>query len=250
MLGHRLRMLQGRGTAAIFDTPGDFDFLVPLGVTSISMLCLGAGGNSEVTTNVPIGNGAGGGGGGGLSYSNSLAVTPGETLNIHVGYPVGSALRDSSVNRGGGSLVYASGGSAGVLTAAGSGGSVSGAIGAVKYAGGAGAAGSTTAARGGGGGSSATTAASGAAAVLATIDERGGGRGASLSVTPTQDAYTVNSSFSASLSLLPMDSMGAGGGGGGGARVDGSSPAFRGDGGDGLVILLWGGRVFSSSTSF
>lgn len=61
-----------------------FFWTVPAGVTSVSIVCVGAGGSG-------IGGGiytvCSGGGGGALSYKNNVSVTPGETLYVRVGEP-------------------------------------------------------------------------------------------------------------------------------------------------------------------
>lgn len=79
-----------------FTTPGVHSFVVPAGVTSVSIVAVGGGGAAQNRT---------GGGGGALAYRNNLAVTPGETLSIIVGAPgrtYSSTLEnatDSSVTR-------------------------------------------------------------------------------------------------------------------------------------------------------
>ena len=83
-----------------FTVPGTYFFYVPAGVTSISVVAIGAGGvASDIYT--------GGGGGGALSYVNNVAVTPGEMLTVTVGiyayYLSGLGLyngTDSLVKRG------------------------------------------------------------------------------------------------------------------------------------------------------
>ena len=63
----------------VFDTPGTTTWTVPNGVTSVSVVCIGAGN----------GGGASGGlhpgGGGALAYGNNIATTPGATINLQVG---------------------------------------------------------------------------------------------------------------------------------------------------------------------
>lgn len=57
-------------------------WVVPYGVTSISIVCIGAGG---ACCNQDIYVISSGGGGGGLAYENNVSVTPGETLYIRYG---------------------------------------------------------------------------------------------------------------------------------------------------------------------
>lgn len=80
-------------------------WLVPAGVTSICAVAVGLGGQTA---------------GGGLSYTNDIAVTPGETLNISI------LSTQSSLVRGTTTLLRANANSA----------SLTGAVGTVKFAGG------------------------------------------------------------------------------------------------------------------
>ena len=64
----------GAGQQA-FTTPGSYNWECPVGVTSVSVVCVGAGGTG----------GAYGGSGGSLAYKNNITVTPGTTYSIAVG---------------------------------------------------------------------------------------------------------------------------------------------------------------------
>lgn len=81
MLADRLRMASNANSVPSGQqlyTAGSYSFVVPAGVTSISVCAIGAGGIAGypgTATNR-------GGGGGGLSYVNSISVTPGETLTV------------------------------------------------------------------------------------------------------------------------------------------------------------------------
>lgn len=57
-----------------------YTWTVPDKVKRISVLCIGSGGNGAGYT------GRGAGAGGALVYGNSIAVTPGQTFNLQVGY--------------------------------------------------------------------------------------------------------------------------------------------------------------------
>jgi len=57
-------------------------WVVPENVTSISIVCIGAGGGCCVQQSYVISSG---GGGGGLAYENNVSVTPGETLYLTYG---------------------------------------------------------------------------------------------------------------------------------------------------------------------
>lgn len=69
----------GVSQEALFDTPGTYGWVVPAGVTSIDVVCVGAGGSCGVN------NSGQGGGGGGTSYKTGWSVSPGDEFNVHVG---------------------------------------------------------------------------------------------------------------------------------------------------------------------
>jgi len=56
-------------------SPGTTSWTVPAGVTSVSVVCIGAG---------SVGATGYGGGGGGLAYGNNISVTPGATISVQV----------------------------------------------------------------------------------------------------------------------------------------------------------------------
>ena len=62
-----------------FTSSGTSTFTVPAGVTSVAVVCVGAGGKSG------IGNSGQAGGGGALAYKNNITVTPGSTATVTVG---------------------------------------------------------------------------------------------------------------------------------------------------------------------
>lgn len=197
---------------------------VPSGVSSLSILCVGAGGGGEGGgTNVKGANAAcSGGGGGALSYTNNISVTAGETLNITVGVGgtagqgsngAATAGGNSQVIRASNSqvLVRAVGGGAatqGTQTTpgtAGAGGAAASGVGGVRYSGGSGGTGSV---------------------VSSTSRSGAGGGGAS--------GYSGNGGAGAS---LVNASAGSGGGGGGGSTRGGtSSSRGRGSGGGGVGV--------------
>lgn len=97
----------------LFTTNGTFT--VPPNVTNVSIVAVGAGGACDggvaltIIGGTPIVGATGGGGA--LSYTNGLAVTPGEVLTVTVGEPAFlSAGGDSSVSRGATTLILAKGG--------------------------------------------------------------------------------------------------------------------------------------------
>ena len=63
---------------AFFPEPGQYDWVCPPNVTSISVVCIGGGGGATRDE-------MGGGGGGGLGYKNDIPVTSGQTYKIQVG---------------------------------------------------------------------------------------------------------------------------------------------------------------------
>lgn len=76
-------------TEAIFDTAGGFNFIVPAGVTSVGVVCIGAGGGGgawgPTASNSPSGPFGSGGGGGALARIVARTVTPGQSIPIVVG---------------------------------------------------------------------------------------------------------------------------------------------------------------------
>lgn len=61
---------------AVFTDPGTHAWMVPPGVTSVSVVAVGSGGRGYANR---------GGGGGELCYQNEIPVTPGETVQVVVG---------------------------------------------------------------------------------------------------------------------------------------------------------------------
>ena len=69
----------------VFARPGRYSWVVPEGMTSVSVVCVGGGGGgstSPFSRNLPSG---GGGGGGGLAWKNDIPVTPGARMTVVVG---------------------------------------------------------------------------------------------------------------------------------------------------------------------
>lgn len=66
-------------------TAGTYSWLCPPGVTSVSVVCIGAGGaGGGGQSNIGSGLYAGGGGGG-CAYKNNISVTPGQSYTVVVG---------------------------------------------------------------------------------------------------------------------------------------------------------------------
>lgn len=128
-------------------TAGTYSFVVPLGIYSLSVVGIGAGGSGG--WNKSAGNSGTGGAGGALVYTNDLLVYSGEVLTIVVGAggpynayidgPLGNdgtAGGNTAILRGGTNILLAVGGGAGRVSLSSIGGAVASCIGSVKYAGG------------------------------------------------------------------------------------------------------------------
>jgi hypothetical protein len=114
--------------------PRTTTWTVPVGVTSISMVCVGgggAGGPSRLISTTGTTYYCGGGGGGSLAYTNNYAVTPGQVLTINPGIRgwgerTGTGLMqsdggESNVIIGGIKICAAGGGKSAIITAGNSG---------------------------------------------------------------------------------------------------------------------------------
>lgn len=66
-----------------FTTPGTYQWIAPVGVTSVCVVAVGGGAGYKSSSTTA-------GGGGGLGWKNNIAVTPGDTYTVEVG--VGGAL--------------------------------------------------------------------------------------------------------------------------------------------------------------
>lgn len=155
-----------------------YSWTVPAGVTSISVLAIGAGGGGCRSTSA-----GGGGSGGDLRYRNDLTVTPGEVLTIVSGLggapgATGAAGGLSSVSRGGTNLLTASGGGGGTTAAPGARNgtstTISGSIGGGNGGAGGTASGSTACFAGGGAGGYTGDGTAGSSSVNATGTSVGG----------------------------------------------------------------------------
>lgn len=196
-----------------------YSFVVPAGVTSISVVNVAAGGRSSE-------------GSGNLAYGNNITVTPGETLTVFApgGNSVASSVESARLSRGGTNLVVA-----GSRQAANSGTNLSG-----------GGAGRTGAGSGAGGysGQGGKGDNYGGAAGNAGVGGAGGGGGGratySASPPPYDYAWSAGGGGGGGVGLLGQGSNGVGGsagvsgftttgGGGGGAGSGGSNGAAGGN---------------------
>ena len=228
----------------IYNTQGSDDFIVPDGVTSITVKMWGGGGGGGAGA----ASAAGGAGGGAGYVTATYAVTPGETLTIYVGGGGSGGTRNTSGGGGGGGgyssvyrgstllgLVAGGGGGGGARatvagSAAGAGGGTSGVAGAAS--------GTFT---GGGGG---TSSAGGAAG---TGGNNPGTAGSSLNGGEGADGRSGTGADGSGAAgglatggnggVVITISRGAGGGGGagyyGGGGGSGSTTSYSGTGGGG-----------------
>jgi hypothetical protein len=272
--------------AQVFTSNGTF--VVPAGATTISVVCIGGGGGGGGTSsNTSLSTAAGGGGAGALSYTNNISTTPGESLTVVVGLGGNGGLSHSntsdpsstgtlsptdggsggvsSVSRGGTTLISSNGGTGGPRTttagpSSGGDGGTTGGVGSVKYSGGRGGNsainyGST----GGWGGSAATLAGNGQAGytgdeardlgfAFAKVGEGGSGTTLSSSGWSINPGPVPLASYPGGTSAA-TDGLTAGGAGGGGIRS--STNYYNGrPGARGAVAIVWGGRTFSSNTTY
>lgn len=217
-----------------YDTAGSFGsgtggYVVPAGVTSVTVKVWGAGGGGGAGVSS---SGVGGAGGGGGYAKSVLTVTPGETLTVVVGSggtKAGGNRRGgdgggySAVLRSGTYLLQAGGGgggggaegtSSGDGGAGGAGGGANGVNGTVGEASGGGGGARGTNGGGGAGGTAGLNGAAGAAGIANAGGDGGGSTG------------TCNASVAG-------NTGGAGGFGGGGAGGDDTSSCEGGGGGGG-----------------
>jgi len=247
----------------IYNNPSTYSWTAPAGVTSVCVLCVGGGGGGAGAT-----VGGSGGGGGALAWANDISVTPGNTYAVVVG--AGSArLIFGTAARGGNSYFVSSdvciaeggfGGSSGYPTDGGLGGSFY----PTGGMGGTGGASTTGSGGGGGGGAGGYTGAGGMggnpSAITATAGTGGaasGGGGDSFSGGTGRGGggvgiYGQGANGASTTGVGNPGSGGLGGsfmiggtyGGGGG----GSDSETAGQGGDGIVRIIWGPyRAFPSS---
>ena len=254
-------------TEASYTTPGTYSFIVPAGVTRVSVVCV-AGGSSS---------------GGNLAYGNDITVTPAETLTIIVS-PGGAQATSSQLRRSSTVLVSAAafqGSNSGSnLSGGGIGGSSGGGAGGYSGNGGNGNGGSPpSASSGAGGGGAIGTSGStfiGGNAAWFWVDGSGGGGGVGLlgrgntgvNASETRSGGTGGSGGASgnSGSQGGVNTPGNGGsggqyGGGGGSAgyaylvedgnlvnyIDGTA----GSGAGGAVRIIWPGntRLFPSTNT-
>jgi hypothetical protein len=252
-----------------------YDWTVPAGVTSICVLCIGAGGGGGA-------GGSRGGGGGGLAWKNHIPVTAGEIWKVNVGtagwkdggqsgdaYPL-NASTTSFTNSGNFAILRAYGGYTNSGATDNQGGygwnytSATYGTGTVGlYYGGAGA--RSADGKWGGGGGAAGYSGNGGRGGYGTgsyangVSGSGGGGGGSGSGSAAVGGGGVgrygegsNGTGSSTASGWPIAGQGGSGGGGGFGNGEGGNygggGGYYGKGGDATVQIIWGrGRSYPNT---
>ncbi len=193
-------------------------FIVPAGVSSLSAVCIGRGGDGSFD-----GANAAGGGGGALAYLNNVAVTPGETLTVTFNSTSVTILRGSTVLVRANNANLSVGGTVGAGT-----GFRGGDGGTIPYNPG----GFFSGVLGGGAGGYTSAGQHGSAS--GAYLNRGGGGSSPLGGGPGANAGTS------------ANANGAAYGGGGGNDSD----AYGSIGGPGVARIIWGeGRAFPNTNT-
>lgn len=244
-------------TCATYTSAGTYSWVAPAGVTSVSVVAIGAGGPGSLGVwnccNGPFSGG--GGGGGGLGYRNNYAVTPGNSYTVNISSTGSSGASEgsyfvSTANVMGRNAAPAPGqGNASVGgTFVGNGGGCGGYGGAGrnqanKAGGGGGGAGGYSGAGGTGGSYQSCTVVS-----VATAGAGGGGGGGGIS---TGACTPIGGGGGGGVGLFGSGSSGAGGtnGSGGGGGSSGTSGATQSNVG-GVGGLYGGGGGGGRSTTF
>ncbi len=230
------------GSTTFYTSPGTTSYVVPAGVTSITVKSWGAGGGGGGGGNATAG---GAGGGGGYTKTTLSGLTPGSTLTVNVGAGGGagafsSGASGSSTGDGGGGGGYSgvfSGSTPLVVAAGGAGGGGGSTTGNTTYTGAAGGAGGGTTGvtgnasngAGGGGGGTATTGGAGG-----TGGGNSGSAGGSLTGGAGADGRSGQGGDGSA------NNGGTPGGGSGGAG-DASTDKYAGGGGGGSGYYGGGG---------
>ncbi|MBX2893183.1 MAG: hypothetical protein KF734_19890 [Saprospiraceae bacterium] len=211
-------------------------FMVPPGVTSITIQTWGGGGAGGGRNN--SGNGGAGGGGGGAYASSIVPVTPGDVLTVNVAQAKAGVSGNTAGPNGDPSSVLdpsaivlvlaagGAGGAGGTGGAGGAGGAAAASTGDVKFNGGNGAngiAGGSNNSGAGGGGAGTTGDGGNASGTTAGTGTAVGGGNGGAGVTGNA-AGNSGSTF---------------GGGGSGAKRTGGGPFSGGGGAPGQVIISW-----------
>jgi len=242
--------LDGYGEA-LFSTAGNFGWTVPVGITTISVVCIGAGGGAGGASPQD----GDGGGGGGLAYRNNFPVTPGLTVNVFVGGGGAGGLQGAAGGAGGasfaqyeGSMIAHAGGGYGGSGSGGSGGAGGGHYAPSDGGGNGGAGGGFNSAQGGGGGAAGYSGDGGQGASSypngsGTAGQGGGGGGGFQAPGGGVGIYGEGASGQSS-NLANSNRIGYPGSGGKGGYSAGFGPNGAADDGSGI----YGGGGFGNYT--
>ena len=203
---------------------GNYTFVAPAGYTSISVVCIGAGGAGGVFSTSPYRTG-GGGGGGELRYKNNVSVTAGESYTVVVGRAYNNAVSGANDGSDGGASTFnsstcvANGGLGGDYINPGGGRSTgpggAGGSGGTGDGGGNGGAGATCTSSGyggGGGGAGGYAGAGGAGGVNGNAGSDGAGGGAGGGGSSGGSGYgNIKAAAGGGTGLLGQGSNGSGG---------------------------------------
>jgi hypothetical protein len=222
-------------SARSYSSPGNYQWIVPDGLSSVQVLLAGGGGgggggNSYEDPEYGSTVNAGGGGGGGEVKQLTYNVTPGQTIYITVG--AGGTAGPAGSNGSGGTITTINGGITGLVTANGGLAGTSAGVGGNSGSGGLGSA------SGGGGGASNATSVVGGLGVDANVVERiysvgGGGGGGRTNAAGGTGFNGGGTGGSSNTILATPGTPGSGGGGGGGGTQ--SYPGAQG--GSGRVVI-------------
>jgi hypothetical protein len=211
-------------------------WVVPAGVTQIAdALVWGSGGESGAAG---VTLGGGGGGGGGFSASGPFTATPGSIYQISVGT---GAINDATILTSPLNAIVAKANAGGdaLNDAAGTPGSITGATGAYKLAGGAGFAATGLAGAGGGGGGAGGFAAAGSAGANSV---GGAGGGAAIYGSFGAGGNGGNGGVAAAAGIAGVI---PGGGGGGSGMNNATQPL----GADGLCVIAYAANTNAQAIS-
>ena len=179
----------------LYETPGTYSWTCPVGVQSVSVVCVGAGGPRSGTY---------AGAGGGLGWKNRIPVTPGNTYTVVVGRGYASSNGGSSYFIDGTTVVGGGGGSGTTVgTFVGDGGGNGGRGGYMS---------TSTKTVSGGGGAGGYTGNGGGSYGAPGQDGAGGGGGAAPSFSFTTTATSFNSYGGGGVGVYGQGANGAGGG--------------------------------------
>lgn len=233
-------------TTTTLTAPGTSTFIVPAGVTSLTVECWGAGGAGGGTAGNA--SAAGGGGGGGGYSINAINVVSGSSISYTIGAG-GIGAKTNGANGGSTSFstVSANGGFGGSQGNSNIGAGGAGGTGAT-YIGGNGANGILSISGGGGGGSAGSTsngnsATNGIGAAAVTNGAAGGNGGVGFAFNLL--GLVINFGANGSAGSNP------GGGGGGGDNADFNLSGLGGNGGNGQIKVTYncGGFNLTSTTA-